>query len=430
MGAPLFAHVRAHRSVYVVATALSLFAVLLQGPPPAAALVSKAPYSSPAQADGCGYAPAPGIEAEVLDEGFTESQRWFGSPETRDDMEAISKLGDSAKEAIGVYLDEAASTAVLVADPGTPGSVAALEMQASLVAPGFPVRVESGCNSKAALEDTFSHLTVQRSEMSAGASYVTFIDAQQSRVAVYVESPELAAELERTYGDLVAVSIVSGLSRSAGARTNDSSPHFADSQVDANCSMGFTYTNSLAARVMVTAGHCGANGHAYFSGGNYVGSASNVFVGAADIGMVWASGQTYTNVIYTDPGAPTTRSVIGKVNPVVGTLLSANGSFSLSQCGVDVYNSNAQFCDELGCTTGMWARRDAASGPICQGGDSGGTLYQRSGSSNALAAGLITATLTDPVTHAPAPIYGYYVCFFQSVAAIEWVYGLAVTTTP
>ena len=102
--------------------------------------------------------------------------------------------------------------------------------------------------------------------------------------------------------------------------------------------------------------------------------------------MVYAAGQTYTNRIYTDPGSPTSRTVVGKVNPGTNDYVCSSGSFTLAKCGGDIINTNESLCDSSGCTTNLTQTFNFDS--FCQGGDSGGPWYQRSGSSNALAAGL------------------------------------------
>jgi hypothetical protein len=336
-------------------------------------------------------------------------------------------LAETDPGSIGVYVDDAEKSAVIVADPSDVGALERLTAEAASISDGFPVRVTSGCYPKADLVAVQATLSSYPAEL-AGSQYVSMIDAALSRVVVYIDSAEGADTLRSRFGDLVAVDVVPRVSPLVNSRYWDSTPHYGDAQIQ-NCSTNFAYNNFLGAAVMVTAGHCGANGFNYYSGGHLVGTASSVVISGPDLGLVWASGQYYTNVIYTDPGAPTLRHVVGKINPGIGTFLCPNGSYSLAQCGADVYNTSASFCTTNGCTAGMWARRAQANGVICRPGDSGGTVYQQSGSSNALAAGMITGGISDTAGN-PVPVYGFHVCFFQTVSSIESHYGLTIRTSP
>ncbi len=125
--------------------------------------------------------------------------------------------------------------------------------------------------------------------------------------------------------------------------------------------------------------------------------------------MIYASNETYTNRIYTDPGSPTTRTVIGKVSPGVNESVCSDGSYTLAKCGATVINTDSQFCDYYsGCTNNLTQTFNFDS--FCQGGDSGGPWYQRSGSTGALAAGLHVAG---------GPAFGGTTCFFHKISTVE-----------
>ena len=179
----------------------------------------------------------------------------------------------------------------------------------------------------------------------------------------------------------------------------------------------------------MTAAHCTTgDGNDFYSGGNLYGESNGWNHGNGyDYTWLHSNGQNYASTIHTTPGDPATRPVRGKVTTKNGDFACFGGSVSLADCGAQVYLVNArEFCSNRDCTEGQWARRIATQGWICEPGDSGGVVYQRSGG-NALAAGMITATVLDAYGD-PGQVYGHYVCFFQTVAHIEAGSGLSVVT--
>jgi hypothetical protein len=104
------------------------------------------------------------------------------------------------------------------------------------------------------------------------------------------------------------------------------------------------------------------------------------------------TGSSYGPKIWTDgPGdTPTTRTVTGGADPGVGTVVCQSGSFSTSLCGITVQSTSAKYCDSEGCTT--YVIRATRGGQVAIiGGDSGGPVYTRPGSSTATIRGITFA---------------------------------------
>jgi hypothetical protein len=129
-----------------------------------------------------------------------------------------------------------------------------------------------------------------------------------------------------------------------------------------------------------------------------------------------------TNVIYADPCCPSTRSIIGSVTPALWAFVCTGGATTLSQCGQEVFNTSAQLCSG-GCTNNLSVSRSLmATTDPCQPGDSGGAIYQRSGDTGALAAGLHIAGADN--------VFGYHICWFHTVAQVQSHFGVSLVTTP
>ena len=205
----------------------------------------------------------------------------------------------------------------------------------------------------------------------------------------------------------------------SGGRTNDASPHYGDARITSHgCSANFSYTNNgYGFREQVTAGHCGSSG-TYFSGANSLGPILT-HNDVPDLNQYADLNQNYTNRIYVDPCCPSERNVIGKVNPGVGAFVCVGGSYSLSQCGASITSNPASWCVGGFCQSGG-IRGQLTGVVIAQGGDSGGIVYQRSGDTNAIAAGMINAGVQA----------GGDYFFGHTIAQIEATYALTLLTVP
>jgi hypothetical protein len=233
------------------------------------------------------------------------------------------------------------------------------------------------------------------------------------------------SQVEKSFGEKVAVAVAKDLALFSGGRYGDASPHYGDAAISPGwvpptCTSNFSFrSNVYGTRVTASAGHCG---WAYWwSGPNYLGD--TVFNSASpDVQMIYGSGQSYTNQIYVDPCSPCTRTVIGKASPGVNEYVCVGGSVTLAQCGIEVINTNATFCPGTGepCTYNMiqtFKLLNEYAGP----GDSGGIVYQRSGASNALAVGMIRGG---------GWVFGGLTVFHTKVSTIEATLNVTLVTSP
>lgn len=158
------------------------------------------------------------------------------------------------------------------------------------------------------------------------------------------------------------------------------------------CTAGFSVVRrAINARASVTAGHCGVNGTYWRSGSNYYGT-TNGRVNYPDYDQALLTGSSYGPKIWTYGAGDSaeTRTVSGAADPAVGQLVCQSGSFSNSICGIRVDSLSAKYCDPDGCTT--YVIRGTKSGEtVIRGGDSGGPIYTKPGSTTATIRGMAFA---------------------------------------
>jgi hypothetical protein len=76
-------------------------------------------------------------------------------------------------------------------------------------------------------------------------------------------------------------------------------------------------------------------------------------------------------------------------NPAVGSEYCMSGVSTYEHCGLEVYQLDADFCDDDGCTVSLIR---SSGGGSAQGGDSGAPFFQPDGSSDKVR-GLVIAHL-------------------------------------
>ena len=159
-----------------------------------------------------------------------------------------------------------------------------------------------------------------------------------------------------------------------------------------NCTAGFSVVRrSNGARASVTAGHCGGDGTAWYSGSNYYGT-TIVRTNYPDYDQSLVSGSAYGPKIWTNGPGDTedVRIVKGGADPAVGTLICQSGSYSTSLCGITVQSTSATYCDADGCTT--YVLRGTKGGQIViRSGDSGGPMYTKPAADSATIRGVAFA---------------------------------------
>ncbi|MFG1661394.1 hypothetical protein ACGFIY_33355 [Micromonospora chersina] len=191
----------------------------------------------------------------------------------------------------------------------------------------------------------------------------------------------------------------------SGGRTSDNTPHFGGAQVapelaGGKCSTSFSIVLPDATRASLTAGHCFNGFFGLTSGAFNYGftDPSAATLGEFPIYDMIAirplPGHTFTNRIYTDPGSPITRTVIGARTPLVGEQVCTSGAVTKAKCDATVLSTEGIFCQQQspqGCASEtndllVFAKPGTVMAFL---GDSGGPVYTRSGSSGATANGMI-----------------------------------------
>ncbi len=390
-------------------------ATSVAGVAPSASGVDVPPASEPVPA----IAPEPDSDPKTA---------WLFGPEGRVEVEALSVAIGSSGAVLGVDIDHEARSLTVVVDLG---HVDGARVEAVVAAYDGPLDVDVRVSEQTAdrLEDALRHVeqrpgdAVLHSEPSA-----SYVDPVTETVVVITPADGAVAQAMREeYGD--DVTIVDGRPhRLGGGRTADLSPHWGGAQIwnqqtGNPCSSGFTTYNLFGVRGSTTAAHCGAanapwwtawtTNPSYFLGYGW----GNTSFPTQDFQWIHASGPTYTNVIYTDPGSPSSRNVTGKADPVLSSTVCASGAATRASCSPVVTSTNASLCDDWGCTPNLAYAVANPWSAIATSGDSGGPVYTRSGSTNAIARGLIVGTA-----------FGNDV-FIQKRSTIESA-GLTILTSP
>jgi hypothetical protein len=351
-------------------------------------------------------------------QGHYEAQDWLTTPAAQSDVHAVNAVAERHREQLlGVTRDNGSRELLVVIDPGAGSeSVDRLVSELDDLDLSLDVVIRSGCHGVDDLrqvQDSLDH-TGDRDLVFAHA-----LDPARGAVSVMTNDARFAETLSARYGDLVDVAVTDQLSRLIGGRDNDGIPHYGDADIGP-CSSNFSFSHPMFYRVTATAGHCG-NG-TFYSGSNLVGSTLDRRFPNPDMQLLWSLYHDYTNRIYVDPCCPSVRTVIGQSTPGVNQFVCVGGAESLSQCGAEVINTNAQFCDSDGCTNNLTQVFRLGNPAIAIPGDSGGVVYQRSGSSGALASGLIVA--------GGGPVYGGWTEWHHTIPQIQATFGVTLVTSP
>jgi streptogrisin D len=259
------------------------------------------------------------------------------------------------------------------------------------------VRLERSCRSAQSIADAWN--TVGDRAWSSDAAHTTFaadLDPATENIVVEYDktstSPESLAGLRQLSGvQLVA----SSLARTSRLSDTPTGGHWGGARITSalkNCTAGFSVVRrSNGQRGSVTAGHCGAPGTVWTSGTNYYGT-TTLRTNYPDYDQSLLTGSAYGAKMWTDSPGDTanTRTVTGAGDPGVGTVVCQSGSFSTSLCGITVRSTSAKYCDLDGCTT--YVIRATRGGQVAiVGGDSGGPVYTRRGSTAATIRGITFA---------------------------------------
>jgi hypothetical protein len=324
---------------------------------------------------------------------------------------------------------------LVVVDPGTAtkDSMKTLEADLRAVAPGINPQVRSGCHPRGPLDAAVKRLLA--GGLGLKGPYGFTISPATGTVEVHADSPSDAATIKQVLGDTVTI-LPGRPGPFQGSRQSDSSPHYGDAAINWQvtnsqwviCSSNFSYvSNYYGTQVTATAGHCG--GGVWTSGGYTVGANVDSTYPGPDVELLYTAGESHTNQIYSDPGAPTTRTVIDQHDLGLNEYACAGGERTLAQCGAFVASTSYYECYTGVCQNFIQLFRPSAQGdPMCNHGDSGGVVYQRSGSSGAIANGMINAGTVDDNGD---PLYGFggYDCWTTPISTIESALNISLKTT-
>lgn len=236
--------------------------------------------------------------------------------------------------------------------------------------------------------------------------YSYYFDPADSKYHVSFKPDKLAVgkALQDALGERAVVSFhAAPAAIQAGDRFNNVPPYTGGAFITPNnpaagrtCTSGFAVRDGFGILGSVTAGHCAGNGNIvnYDTGSGFFygqtqGSQQTTTRDMARLHGLFAVG--YEPVIHTDPGAPTTRKVVGKGDPTLTTSICVSGSITGAKCSITLIGlNNGTACDDVTfiCTSGlMVGRRSGVT--IVQKGDSGGPVYSQSGSTGAIIRGMI-----------------------------------------
>jgi hypothetical protein len=259
------------------------------------------------------------------------------------------------------------------------------------------VKVESSCRSAQSIAAAWQAVGARQwSADAARTTYAMDLDPITEDVVVEYDQETTSAAALAGLRDLPGVRLVAGsMARTSRLSDTPKGGHWGGARITSslkNCTAGFSVVRrSNGQRGSVTAGHCGVPGTGWKSGPNYYGT-TTVRTNYPEYDQALVTGSTYGPKIWTDgPGdSVATRTVTGGADPGVGTVICQSGSFSTSVCNLTVRSTSAQYCDADGCTT--YVIRATRGGQIAIiGGDSGGPVYSRRGTSSATIRGITFA---------------------------------------
>jgi hypothetical protein len=240
-------------------------------------------------------------------------------------------------------------------------------------------------------------VAVQRPTAAAMSALAS---AERAPVTSSNYQDEAATLLKRQIGAGFTVQSRYAGSWTATGRINDTPPFYDGDQIfhgDDYCTGGFNMVGNVSGNdFMYTAGHCGD--------GDWQTAAANIGDTSTNY-LSTTSGNDFQSIYLAGGGLPIVWTasglapVTGQVLPAVGSAITFDGSVTGEVRGNTIKAINLtvdDIYDPLSGQTYVATYQVQATNPdgyeICEGGDSGGPVYQHTGGTNVLAVGIITAS--------------------------------------
>jgi len=316
------------------------------------------------------------------------------TPAVDADISAAAARIEEEGSALGSYWDP--EKAQLVVAVGPDSNIGEAEAE-KLV--GGPFRLERLKIAKKTADGIREEIAGREFSPEASKfSYSSHLDLQTGRVVLQTDAPASVTErLVKEHAD--ELDLRDGKPVEDLFHRRDDIPSFwggaAITSGGGTCSAGFTVKKPSGARFMTTAAHCwGVGATVRTPTGRLFGSV----VERGTLGSIWfwdnrdvelIGGQSYAPRVYTGGVFSTSsRGVVGAGDPVAGfTGYCSSGQTSGEQCQQTVQSTQAIVCTQTGC---KWPIIEYTGGPA-RPGDSGGSFYLPSGSTQAHARGAVIA---------------------------------------
>lgn len=341
-------------------------------------------------------------DAMQLENGLMDFQLWRRSREFVSGLERFHQLVETCTGAnIGVATNDLNRSMVAVVDRRQ-SSHRAMRRLAKLFRSAnlpFDVEIRRSCRSQRYFKKA---LAVLRSPTTFPEGVPAhYVEPWSSKIKVVV-APERVHEVRSKLSRWAGKFSIEVNERRREGRFDDSDPHFGAAAIDVNtsgeeCTSGFL-VDGILGRGAVTAAHCFilASGEEAYSGTELYGSLAYKDSDPTwDIAYIAPAGETFASrpMIYTDPGAVSTRRVVGATRPRIGQVLCISGRVHRARCGLDVvhfyWGKQQQGNSRFDVFTDLVEARHPspdfqATGP----GTSGAPLYLKSGVRDAIVVGV------------------------------------------
>jgi hypothetical protein len=329
-------------------------------------------------------------------EGYFPHEEWAGNAVAQASIAAVeaaptATFGETddderaslSRGLVGSALDHHARQLVVIVDPTLVSDLPVLAARLQdLVGPVLSIRVIEGCNSAAELLPAEAVIDQRAWHPRAqNVAYGVYLDPRTAtfNVTFNASDRDVAEALKNALGD--SVTIEYGEPERRG-RLDDGEPHWGGAGIGRPRSNNFC-TSGFAVRLAngnlgsVTAGHCFSNGQNIWSGPHYYGRAGGESnFPRFDMIRINPNGERFSPRIHTDPGSPSSRTVVSSGNPRRNSFVCVSGMVTRAKCGLEVTSTSAQLCDPSGCTRNLF-RAVQPGETVGAGGDSGAPVYNR-----------------------------------------------------